>query len=81
MSAGNGAAPDAIDTAIAATTVVPIVRADFELMSGRPVSVTVPQDITDSEILSLIAYVLQMRDRLHAQAPIPGLVRAAALPT
>ena len=81
MSAGNGAAPDPIDKAIAGVTETPGVRVQFELITGRPVVLTVPRGMSDSEWLSLIANMIPLRDQLRQMAPESGIVAARTLPT
>lgn len=86
MSGKNGAptdtAPDAIDQAIGTTEGAgPGVRIEVTLASGRIAVLGIPVDISDSEVLSLIASVLEARDQLaRARQAASGLVRAPAMP-
>jgi hypothetical protein len=64
--------PDPLAAAIAQASQpaeIAMVQAEFSLPTGRPVMMAVPQDITDFEILGLVAIALHMGDKLRAQRP------------
>jgi hypothetical protein len=68
--------PDPLAQAIAAANGVdleatPGVRVQFRLVGGRPVVLTVPHGMSDSEWLSLIANLIPLRDQLRAAPPSP----------
>lgn len=72
------------DTKPAAETqpTVPMVPIEIDLPTGRPATIIVPLDMTDSEWLVMVGMIPKMRDKLRAQlAPQgPQLVRANELP-
>lgn len=64
--------PDPVDAAIAAAAQpaeIAMVQSEFTLPTGRPVAIAVPEDITDFELLSMVAVVLHLGDKLRAQRP------------
>lgn len=72
---GHAPAPDSIDVAIAkaapqATT------ANIALLGNpnRPALLVVPNDVTDMELIGLIAAVIQIGDQLRAQRPSARLL-------
>lgn len=68
---GNGKAPDPIDAAIAAAS-APIVQGatvQITLPTGRPAVLTVPVDVTDTELVGLVAAAIQFAMQLRSQRP------------
>lgn len=59
---------DGIDAAIAATQQVRMAQVGGTFgATGRPFAVQVPADASDLELLSLIRFVVELRDKLAAQ--------------
>lgn len=61
---------------------VPMVPIEIDLPTGRPATLAVPIDMTDSEWFALCAMLPRIRDKLRAQlTPAkPALVRANEMP-
>lgn len=62
---------------------VPMVPIEVDLPTGRPATVIVPLDMTDSEWFALATMLAKMRDTLRRQLEPqkPQIVRANAMPT
>ena len=66
---------DAVDRAIeTAKPVVQLITVQGTLNSGRPCVISVPVDVTELELLSLLDGVLRIGDQLRARrlATVPG---------
>jgi hypothetical protein len=76
----NGHAPgDPLEQAIAAAEAVAFIGARVSLQSGRFVDLRVPTDITDAELLDLIAQVaVTLRGQIRAAQPASRLVLPSA---
>ena len=69
---GNGKAPDPIDAAIAAASTPAAVQGatvQITLPTGRPAVLTVPVDVTDTELVGLVAAAIQFAMQLRSQRP------------
>lgn len=55
-------------------TSVRLSSVQIELPSGRPAALTVPSDITDGEIVSVIAAVIQYAERLRIRGRSPIVI-------
>jgi hypothetical protein len=69
---GNGHARDPVGAAIAAVSQPPVVRGatcQITLPTGRPAMLTVPEDVTDLELLGLVSAAVQFGMELRARRP------------
>jgi hypothetical protein len=69
---GNGHARDPVGAAISVVLQPPVVRGatcQITLPTGRPAMLTVPEDVTDLELLGLVTAAVQFGMSLRAKQP------------